>query len=41
MRRSLVERSLRDVHKRLVRARQELAVLDEQLLVYTLNKNLS
>jgi hypothetical protein len=35
MRRSLVERSLRDVHKRLVRARQELAVLDEQLLVFT------
>lgn len=32
MRRSLVERSLRDVHGRLVRARQELAVLDEQLL---------
>ncbi|MGH9018381.1 MAG: hypothetical protein ACRDY1_11590 [Acidimicrobiales bacterium] len=35
MRRSLVERSLRDVHTRLVRARQELAVLDEQLLVFT------
>jgi len=35
MRRSLVERSLRDVHNRLVRARQELAVLDEQLLVFT------
>ena len=31
MRRTLVERSLRDVHGRLVRARQELAVLDEQL----------
>jgi hypothetical protein len=31
MRRSMVERSLRDVHGRLVRARQELAVLDEQL----------
>ncbi|HZU79274.1 MAG TPA: hypothetical protein VE991_05115 [Acidimicrobiales bacterium] len=31
MRRSLVERSLRDVHGRLVKARQELAVLDEQL----------
>ncbi|MHB8681920.1 MAG: hypothetical protein ACYDA2_07485 [Acidimicrobiales bacterium] len=31
MRRALVERSLRDVHGRLVRARQELAVLDEQL----------
>lgn len=35
MRRSLVERSLRDVHHRLVRARQELAVLDEQLIVFT------
>jgi len=35
MRRSLVERSLRDVHSRLVRARQELAVLDEQLDVFT------
>ncbi|HLI75117.1 MAG TPA: hypothetical protein VKU86_14665 [Acidimicrobiales bacterium] len=33
MRRSMVERSLRDVHVRLVRARQELAVLDEQLAV--------
>jgi len=33
MRRSLVERSLRDVHGRLVRTREELAVLDEQLLV--------
>ena len=33
MRRSLVERSLRDVHGRLVRVRQELAVLDEQLVV--------
>jgi hypothetical protein len=33
MRRSLVERSLRDVHGRLVRARQELAVMDEQLMV--------
>ncbi|HUY63977.1 MAG TPA: hypothetical protein VMV14_05615 [Acidimicrobiales bacterium] len=31
MRRVLVERSLRDVHGRLVRARQELAVIDEQL----------
>ena len=31
MRRVLVERRLRDVHARLVRARQELAVLDEQL----------
>ncbi|MHB8329741.1 MAG: hypothetical protein ACYDD6_08990 [Acidimicrobiales bacterium] len=35
MRRALVERSLRDVHGRLVRARQELAVLDEQLGVLT------
>ena len=35
MRRSLVERSLRDVHGRLVRARQELGVLDEQLEVLT------
>jgi len=35
MRRTIVERSLRDVHSRLVRARQELAVLDEQLLVFT------
>ena len=33
MRRSLVERSLRDVHGRLVRVREELAVLDEQLVV--------
>lgn len=33
MRRTLVERSLRDVHGRLVKARQELAVLDEQLSV--------
>jgi hypothetical protein len=29
----MVERSLRDVHGRLVRARQELAILDEQLVV--------
>ena len=29
----LVERRLRDVHERLVRAREELAVLDEQLRV--------
>jgi hypothetical protein len=35
MRRALVERSLRDVHVRLKRARQELAVLDEQLGVLT------
>jgi hypothetical protein len=33
MHRSLVERTLRDVHTRLVKARQELAVLDEQLVV--------
>lgn len=33
MHRALVERSLRDVHGRLVKARQELAVLDEQLVV--------
>jgi hypothetical protein len=33
--RSMVERSLRDTHGRLVRARQELAVLDEQLAVVT------
>jgi hypothetical protein len=34
MRRALVERSLRDVHARLKRAREELAVLDEQLVVF-------
>jgi hypothetical protein len=33
MHRLIVERSLRDTHARLVRARQELAVLDEQLMV--------
>jgi hypothetical protein len=33
MRRSLVERTLRDVHTRLLRVRQELAILDEQLAV--------
>jgi hypothetical protein len=33
MQRFLVERRLRDVHSRLVRARQELAVIDEQLAV--------
>ncbi len=33
MQRFLVERRLRDVHRRLVRARQELAVLDEQWAV--------
>ncbi|MDA8074283.1 MAG: hypothetical protein M0Z40_03450 [Actinomycetota bacterium] len=31
MQRFMVERRLRDVHVRLVRAREELAVLDEQL----------
>lgn len=31
MNRAAVERSLRDVHVRLVKARQDLAVLDEQL----------
>ena len=34
MRRSLVERSLRDVHARLMRTREELAVLEEQLVVF-------
>jgi hypothetical protein len=33
MQRFLVERKLRDVHSRLTRARQELAVLEEQLAV--------
>ncbi len=33
MRRTLLERRIRDVHARLVRAREELAVLDEQLAV--------
>ena len=33
MQRFLLERRIRDVHNRLVRARQELAVLDEQLAV--------
>jgi hypothetical protein len=33
MQRFLVERRLRDVHERLVKARQELALLDEQLAV--------
>ncbi len=33
MRRSVVERSLRDVHGRLKKARGELAVFDEQLAV--------
>ena len=33
MRRVLLERRIRDVHSRLVRARDELAVLDEQLAV--------
>ena len=31
MQRFLVERRLRDLHQRLVRAREELAILDEQL----------
>jgi hypothetical protein len=33
MQRFLLERRIRDVHTRLVRAREELAVLDEQLAV--------
>src|SRR3974390_159394 len=33
MHRVLLERRIRDVHTRLVRARQELAVLDEQMSV--------
>lgn len=33
MQRFLVERRLREVHSRLLRAREELAVLDEQLAV--------
>ncbi|HVB91044.1 MAG TPA: hypothetical protein VND70_02990 [Acidimicrobiales bacterium] len=33
MHRALLERRIKDVHTRLVRARQELAVLDEQLAV--------
>ena len=33
MQRFLLERRIRDVHDRLVRAREELAVLDEQLAV--------
>jgi hypothetical protein len=33
MHRVLLERRIRDVHARLVRAREELAVLDEQLAV--------
>jgi hypothetical protein len=33
MQRLLLERRIRDVHARLVRARQELAVLDEQMAV--------
>lgn len=32
MNRSAVERSLRDVHARLVKARQDLAVVEEQLM---------
>jgi len=33
MHRALLERRIRDVHSRLVRAREDLAVLDEQLAV--------
>jgi hypothetical protein len=33
MHRALLERRIRDVHTRLVRAREDLAVLDEQLEV--------
>jgi hypothetical protein len=33
MQRALLERRIRDVHTRLVRAREELAVLEEQLAV--------
>jgi hypothetical protein len=33
MHRTIVERRLSDAHERLVRARAELAILDEQLLV--------
>jgi hypothetical protein len=33
MHRALLERRIRDVHARLVRAREDLAVLDEQLAV--------
>ena len=33
MHRALLERRIRDVHTRLLRAREELAVLDEQLAV--------
>jgi hypothetical protein len=33
MQRALLERRIRDVHSRLMRAREELAVLDEQLAV--------
>jgi hypothetical protein len=33
MQRALLERRIRDVHSRLVRAREDLAVLDEQLVV--------
>jgi hypothetical protein len=33
MQRALLERRIRDTHARLVRAREELAVLDEQLAV--------
>jgi hypothetical protein len=35
MQRFLLERRIKDVHNRLVRVREELAVLDEQLAVVT------
>lgn len=35
MERQALERKLTEVHGRLVRARQELAILEEQLLVFT------
>jgi len=35
MQRFLLERRIRDIHRRLVQAREELAVLEEQLAVVT------
>lgn len=35
MSRSLIERRITEVHERLQRAREELTVLDEQLVVFT------
>ncbi|MHB1988421.1 MAG: hypothetical protein ACYCSF_10615 [Acidimicrobiales bacterium] len=35
MERQSVERHLTEVHERLVKARQELAIVEEQLLVFT------